>query len=57
MLQNESFVNLEQISVGNEVNLDKIRERLKRKVFARDQIFGGSCVPKLLPLKDSHATR
>ena len=57
MLQNESFVNLEQISVGNEANLDKVRERFKRKVFARDQIFGGRCVPKLLPLKDSHTTR
>ena len=28
----------------------------KIKVFARDPIFGGSCVPKPLPLKDSIIT-
>ena len=27
-----------------------IKEGAKRKVFARDPIFGGSCVPKPLPL-------
>ena len=33
-----------------------IREGAKRNVFARDPIFGGSCVPKPLPLKDSNTT-
>ena len=28
----------------------------KRKVSTRDPIFGGSCVPKPLPLKDSNFT-
>ena len=28
----------------------------KRKVFARDPMLGGSCIPKLLPLKDSNVT-
>ena len=32
----------------------RIKEGAKRKVFARDPIFGGSCVPKPLPLKDSN---
>ena len=33
-----------------------LREGAKRKVFARDPIFGGSCVPKPLLLKDSNIT-
>ena len=27
-----------------------------RKIFATDPVFGGSCVPKSLPLKDSPIT-
>ena len=33
-----------------------LREGAKGKVFARDPIFGGSCVPKPLPLKDNNTT-
>ena len=33
-----------------------LREGAKRKVSAKDPIFGGSCVPKPLPLKDSNIT-
>ena len=28
----------------------------KRKVFAKDPIFGGSCIQKPLPLKDCNIT-
>ena len=34
----------------------QIREEAKRKISARDPIFGGSCVPKPLSLKDSNIT-
>ena len=34
-----------------------IWEGNKRKVFARGPIFGGSCILKSLPLKDSPITR
>ena len=33
-----------------------IREGVKRKVSAREPIFGGSCVPKPLPLEDGNIT-
>ena len=33
-----------------------IRKGAKRKVSARDPIFGGSCVPEPLPLEDSNIT-
>ena len=33
-----------------------LRERAKRRVFARDPVFGSSCVPKPLPLKNSNIT-
>ena len=34
----------------------QVREGAKRKAFARDLNFGGSCVPKQLPLKTSPIT-
>ena len=33
-----------------------LSEEAKRKVFARDPVFGGSCVPKPLPLMVSNIT-
>ena len=39
------------------VNYMYIREGATRKVFAKDPVFGGSWVPKLLPLEDSPITR
>ena len=33
-----------------------IMDVAKGKLFGRDSIFGGSCVPKLLPLKNSNTT-
>ena len=34
-----------------------LREGAKRKAFARDPIFGDSCIPKSLPLKENSITR
>ena len=39
-----------------EVVESNFRDGAKRKVFVRNPIFGGSCVPKPLPLKDSYIT-
>ena len=33
-----------------------LRVGVNRKVFEREPVFGGSCVPKPLPLKDSNTT-
>ena len=37
--------------------MTSIEKGEQKKVFARDPIFGGSCIVKLLPLKDSPIKR
>ena len=48
---------IQKLSVASETGrnvFELIREGAKRKVFARDPIFGGSCIPKPLALEDSN---
>ena len=38
------------------VGYPTLREGAKKKISTRDPVFGGSCVPKPLPIKDSNFT-